>query len=252
MTLDEFAKILVKLDASNYGCRVESKSTDDEYYNAQREEAGLMDWTSHYGMVVGDDGERKSGLDVRDQQAWIIRKHLAKIVIDGIRFDKDHLDKLGFADNDHMRELGGLVATYYKRNQFMHSFALNSIFYDYFRDWTKNNFDSDQMIDETLTYNMSDGTYAHRSRKFNEESIKKRRSEFIKFWADHFDGRKGEDNRATYNWEPSDEDLKYWIERDWFNYFENDPKRFERVVVMLCETLENNKELKERFKKCVQ
>jgi len=252
MTLDEFAEILAKLDASEYGRKVEGKSTDDEYYKSQREEAGLMDWTSHYGTVVGDDNKIKNGLDVRDQKAWTIRKHLAKIVIDGIRFDKDHLDKLGFADNDHMRELGGLVATYYKRNQFMHNFAMNSIFYDYFRDWTKNNFDSDQVLTDTLTYDMSDKTYAQRKASFNNDAIKYRRSEFIKFWADHFGGRKDEDYRATYDWEPSDDDLKYWIEHDWFAYFENDPKRFERVVVMLCEALENNKELKERFKKCVQ
>ena len=51
MTLDEFAEILAKLDASEYGRKVEGKSTDDEYYKSQREEAGLMDWTSHYGTV---------------------------------------------------------------------------------------------------------------------------------------------------------------------------------------------------------
>jgi len=252
MTLDDFANILEALDASEYGLKVQTKATDDEYYKAQREEAGLMDWTSHYGTVIGDDNKIKNGKDVRDQQAWILRKHLAKIVIDGIRFDKDHLDKLGFADNDHMRELAGLVATYYKRNQFMHNFAMNNIFYDYFRDWTKNNFDSDQVLTDTITYDMADKTYAKRKAPFDNETIRKRRSDFIKFWADHFGGRKGEDYRATYDWEPSDEDLKYWIDRDWFAYFENEPKRFERVVILLCETLKNNSELKEYFKKCLE
>ncbi len=252
MTLDDLAELLVQLDASEYGAKVESKRSDEEYYEAQRKEAGLMDWTSHYGTVIDDNGKVRNDKSVRDTKAWIVRKHLAKIVIDGIRFDKDHLDKLGFADNDHMRELGGLVATYYKRNQIMHRFAIQSMFYDYFRDWTKNNFDRKQFIDKTYSYNMADETYGTAENKFDEDNIKQRRSEFIRFWADHFSGRKDEDFRATYDWEPADEDLEYWIQKDWFDYFEKEPEKFERVVELLINTLDNNKSLKDRFKQCLE
>ena len=92
MTLDDLAELLVQLDASEYGAKVESNRSDEEYYDAQRKEAGLMDWTSHYGTVIDDNGNVKNDKSVRDTKAWIVRKHLAKIVIDGIRFDKDHLD----------------------------------------------------------------------------------------------------------------------------------------------------------------
>ena len=252
MTLDDLAQLLVQLDASEYGAKVESNRSDEEYYEAQRKEAGLMDWTSHYGTVIDDNGNVRNDERVRDTKAWIVRKHLAKIVIDGIRFDKDHLDQLGFADNDHMRELGGLVATYYKRNQIMHRFAINSIFYDYFRDWTKNSFDNTMFVDNAHSYDMATKTYGEAENKFNEEAIQQRRSEFVRFWADHFSGRKGEDYRATYNWEPSDKDLEYWIQRDWFDYFEKDPKKFKRVVNMLIDTLDSDPHLKAKFKKCLQ
>jgi len=250
MDLKEFIKVLEQLDASEYGQMISSDNTDEQYYDAQREKAGLMDWTSNYGTVK-DNNTLVDDKSVRDTDAWKVRKHLAKIVIDGIRFDKDHLDELRFADNDHMRELGGLVATYYKRNQLMHRFAINSIFYDYFRDWTKGDFDNSKFIDETYSYDMATKEYGVNSNKFTNDSIKKRRSEFIRFWADHFGGKQGEDNRATYNWEPSDEDLQYWIEKTWFDYFENNPKRFERVTDMLIKSLENNSDLRARFREAL-
>jgi hypothetical protein len=246
MQMDDFLDILEQMDSSDYGMMVKRDHTDQDYFDAQRREAGLMDWTSHFG-TLRDGDTVYNGKDARNTKAWRARKHLAKIVIDGLRFDRDHLDEIAFAENDHMRELGGLVATYYKRNQIMHGFFMHSAFYDYFRDWTKNDFDNSRFIDETLGYNMDTKSYSTATNKFNEENIKNRRSEFIKFWADHFSGKQSEDNRATYNWSPSDEDLEYWIERDWFNYFLNDEKRFDRVADMFIDRIKNNKDLKERL-----
>ena len=251
MTLDDFIEILSQLDASKYGELIKGEHSDDEYYKAQRENAGLMDWTSHYGAVKNNT-ETVEDKSVRNTKAWKVRKHLAKIVIDGIRFDKDHLNNKEWSDNDHMRELAGLVANYLKHNQLMHRFSIENIFYNYFRDWTKNNFDETKFVDKTLGYDMASGTYGNAKAPFNEESIKKRRSEFIKFWADHFKGRKGEDFRATYDLEPSDEDLSYWIENDWFAYFYNDPKRAERIVEILITAFERNEKLRKRFKQCLE
>ena len=91
MDLKEFIKVLEQLDASVYGQMISSDNTDEQYYDAQREKAGLMDWTSNYGTVK-DNNTLVDDKSVRDTDAWKVRKHLAKIVIDGIRFDKDHLE----------------------------------------------------------------------------------------------------------------------------------------------------------------